>query len=256
LDLGVIDDYVKDRNEANSKPSREKTWSWFTDVFMPRFSATSGLLILCTRWHVDDLLGRYLQRNTDVRVLRYPAIITGKKEVRAEPFVAQCQGDNVRLVAGDWVSAFLDECEAWPASTHKDQVDACAGAFNHLTAGYGYDTTYRAFQPGYKDIFDSAQSAQSVLMVIGTPLSSARRLQKLKARTKQLKARLAMLKKLPLAVAAVLVLAAASTTGTHAGEYVCVGAFETQRADSKYPRTISLGRCDLGGLPEAELKRS
>jgi hypothetical protein len=63
LDLGVIDDYVKDRNEASSKGARDKTWNWFTDVFMLRFSATSGLLILCTRWHVDDLLGRYLQRN-------------------------------------------------------------------------------------------------------------------------------------------------------------------------------------------------
>jgi hypothetical protein len=70
----VIDDYVKDRNEANSKGARDKTWGWFTDVYMPRFSATSGLLILCTRWHIDDLLGRYLQRNPDVKVLRYPAI--------------------------------------------------------------------------------------------------------------------------------------------------------------------------------------
>ncbi len=29
--------------------------------------------------------------------------VTGKKEIRAEPFVAQCQGDNVRLIAGEWV---------------------------------------------------------------------------------------------------------------------------------------------------------
>lgn len=69
----VIDDYVKDRAEANSN-SRDKTWGWFTDVFMPRFSATSGLLILCTRWHVDDLLGRYLLRHPNIKVLRYPAI--------------------------------------------------------------------------------------------------------------------------------------------------------------------------------------
>jgi hypothetical protein len=41
LDLGIIDDYTKDRNEANSKGSRDKTWGWFTDVYMPRFSAKS-----------------------------------------------------------------------------------------------------------------------------------------------------------------------------------------------------------------------
>jgi predicted phage terminase large subunit-like protein len=77
--------------------------------------------------------------------------VTGSKEVRAQPFVAQVQNDNVRLVAGDWCHDFVDECESWPASTHKDQVDASVGAFNRLAAGYGYDTTYRAFDPNYRD---------------------------------------------------------------------------------------------------------
>jgi hypothetical protein len=36
---------------------------------------------------------------------------TGSKEVRPEPFAAQVQGCNVRLIAGDWHYAFLDECE-------------------------------------------------------------------------------------------------------------------------------------------------
>src|SRR3974390_2321822 len=71
--------------------------------------------------------------------------VTGSKETRAEPFVAQCQNDNVRLVAGGWVHAFLDEAEAWPASKYKDQIDACSGAFNRLAQGYGYDTTYAGF---------------------------------------------------------------------------------------------------------------
>jgi hypothetical protein len=77
LDLGIIDDYVKDRAEANSPTTRQKIWDWFTDVFQPRMSKESGLLIVCTRWHVDDLLGRYLERNADIenlKVLRYPAI--------------------------------------------------------------------------------------------------------------------------------------------------------------------------------------
>ena len=55
--------------------------------------------------------------------------VTGSKEVRAEPFVAQVQNDNVRLVAGNWCHDFVDECESWPASTHKDQVDACLHPF-------------------------------------------------------------------------------------------------------------------------------
>ncbi len=68
--------------------------------------------------------------------------VTGKKEIRAEPFVAQCQGDNVRLIAGEWVMHFLDECEVWPQSKRKDQVDAAAGAFNKLIAATAFDSSF------------------------------------------------------------------------------------------------------------------
>jgi hypothetical protein len=75
LDLGIIDDPFKGRAEANSKLIRDKTWSWFTDEFGTRLSKQAGLLIVMTRWHIDDLLGRLLQRSPQqVRVLRYPAL--------------------------------------------------------------------------------------------------------------------------------------------------------------------------------------
>ena len=32
LDLGIIDDYTKDRAEANSAGTRQKIWDWLTDV--------------------------------------------------------------------------------------------------------------------------------------------------------------------------------------------------------------------------------
>jgi hypothetical protein len=75
LDLGIIDDPFKGRAEANSKLIRDKTWSWFTDDFCRRLSKNAGLLIIMTRWHLDDLLGRLLaQSGYEGRVLRYPAL--------------------------------------------------------------------------------------------------------------------------------------------------------------------------------------
>jgi Uncharacterized protein conserved in bacteria len=38
LDLGVIDDPIKGRKDANSKTIRDGAWDWFTDDFMTRFS--------------------------------------------------------------------------------------------------------------------------------------------------------------------------------------------------------------------------
>jgi len=60
--------------------------------------------------------------------------VTGPKDVRAAPFAAQCEAGNVRLVAGTWNAAFLDEMCMFPNGTHDDQVDASSGAFIKLTA--------------------------------------------------------------------------------------------------------------------------
>jgi len=75
LDLGVIDDPLKGRAEANSPTTREAAWDWFTDDFFTRFSEDAGLLIILTRWHIDDPVGRLLERMPNgVRVLKYKAI--------------------------------------------------------------------------------------------------------------------------------------------------------------------------------------
>jgi len=68
----------------------------------------------------------------------YADRVTGNKLARAEPFAAQVQGGNVALVAGEWVTAFLDEAEVSPAGKWKDQIDAAAGAFSTLSTGTAY----------------------------------------------------------------------------------------------------------------------
>jgi phage terminase large subunit-like protein len=74
-----------------------------------------------------------------------PDKVTGSKQVRAEPFAAQVQAGNVRLVAGDWHYAYLDELESFPAGKYRDQVDASSGAFNRLVAGPSYNLFSGAF---------------------------------------------------------------------------------------------------------------
>ena len=74
LDLGVVDDPIKGRAEAQSKATRDKTWAWFTDDFFGRFSDHAGFVIIMTRWHLDDPVGRWLEHFPHTKVLRYPAI--------------------------------------------------------------------------------------------------------------------------------------------------------------------------------------
>jgi predicted phage terminase large subunit-like protein len=73
LHLGVIDDPIKGRAEASSLPVRDKTWHWFTDDFFTRFAEDAGMIMIMTRWHVDDPVGRFVALHPNARVLKYPA---------------------------------------------------------------------------------------------------------------------------------------------------------------------------------------
>lgn len=74
VDIGIIDDPFKDRQEAMSSTIREKVWSWFTDVFETRLHNNSQQLVIMTRWDEDDLAGKILKRDSDWEVIRFPAI--------------------------------------------------------------------------------------------------------------------------------------------------------------------------------------
>lgn len=55
----VIDDPIKDRAEADSKLIRDQLWTWFTQVIGTRLmTAESWIMLIQTRWHEDDLVGR------------------------------------------------------------------------------------------------------------------------------------------------------------------------------------------------------
>ena len=63
--------------------------------------------------------------------------VSGDKVLRAEPFAAQVNAGNVRLLRGDWNRQLLEEFRRFPQGAHDDQVDAAADAFNRLAGGVG-----------------------------------------------------------------------------------------------------------------------
>ncbi len=63
VDVGIIDDIIKDSVEANSETTRNNHWDWFETVFETRLHNDSQQLITFTRWHEDDLAGRLITRD-------------------------------------------------------------------------------------------------------------------------------------------------------------------------------------------------
>lgn len=78
----VIDDPVKNREDADSTLVREATWKWYQTVARTRLSPGGGIIVCQTRWHEEDLTGKILlqqQANPEGdrwHVYSYPAIAT------------------------------------------------------------------------------------------------------------------------------------------------------------------------------------
>lgn len=82
----LIDDPFKNREEAESRLIRDKIWDWYTSTAYTRLEKGGAVIVIMTRWHTDDLVGRLLDRQDKggdqwVRV-RFPAIAQEQEEHR------------------------------------------------------------------------------------------------------------------------------------------------------------------------------
>ena len=59
-DVMIFDDLYKDASEANSPLIRESAWDWYTKVARTRLHNESQQLIVFTRWHREDIIGKIL----------------------------------------------------------------------------------------------------------------------------------------------------------------------------------------------------
>ena len=57
-DLFTIDDPFKNREDAESAVTRDAVWSWFTSSAFTRLLPGGRMIIILTRWHEDDIVGR------------------------------------------------------------------------------------------------------------------------------------------------------------------------------------------------------
>lgn len=59
-DLIVIDDPIKNREEAESIAYRDRVWDWYSNDIYTRLEPGAAIILIMTRWHMDDLAGRIL----------------------------------------------------------------------------------------------------------------------------------------------------------------------------------------------------
>lgn len=74
VDVGIIDDPYKDREQARSESYKRYIREWYSDVFRTRLHNGSQELIIMTSWDEDDLCQYLLRREKDWHVIKLPAI--------------------------------------------------------------------------------------------------------------------------------------------------------------------------------------
>jgi len=123
-DLFVIDDPVKNRLDAESPTYRQRVWDFYSGTVRNRLKPGAGVLLVMTRYHVDDLAGRLLKlaasdpQADQWEVIEFPAIATRFDELGRMPGDPLCPElyDLPELVAvehstlpRDWASLFQQQ---------------------------------------------------------------------------------------------------------------------------------------------------
>lgn len=100
-DLTVIDDPIKDMQEAQSETIRATTIEWFSSVVLTRMSNLSQIIVIATRWHKDDLIAHVVK----------PDILNADYVNIPAQAVAGPGGDPLGRNVGDWLPSVQNRSE-------------------------------------------------------------------------------------------------------------------------------------------------
>jgi predicted phage terminase large subunit-like protein len=124
----IIDDPVKNAEEANSAIIREKNWEIYVSTHYTRLEPGGGVIVIQTPWHEDDLQGK-IQANAKISgeqwdVIRMPALSEGPdidplRRPAGEPLWPERYGradfDRIKAVQGSYWFSAMFQCAPQPA---------------------------------------------------------------------------------------------------------------------------------------------
>ncbi|WP_010098936.1 phage terminase large subunit, partial [Ornithinibacillus scapharcae] len=111
-DLMIIDDPIKNREEADSETHRDKIWDEWIDSFSSRLHPGAIVILILTRWHEDDLQGRLLNpeygKPLDWQVYNFPL------EAEENDILGRAIGEP--LWPERYGHSFIEERKRYPSS--------------------------------------------------------------------------------------------------------------------------------------------
>lgn len=115
-DVIIVDDPYRNYAHAMSPRAREAVQEWWTGTMASRMEPDTAVIVICSRWHHDDLPGFLLREDEGWTELRIPALCD-------DP-----DNDPLERVAGEsywperWTTKRLEQAQREASLLHGDQV--------------------------------------------------------------------------------------------------------------------------------------
>lgn len=104
--LLIIDDIIKNAEEAYNETAKEKSWLWFTNTMLSRLEEGGKILIIMTRWASDDLAGRAIEHfGKAAKVITMQALQPDGTMLCDEILSRHSYEEKVRVMGADIASA-------------------------------------------------------------------------------------------------------------------------------------------------------
>jgi len=105
----IIDDLIKNAEDAYNELVLEKNWEWFTNTMLSRLEEGGKIVIVMTRWHSEDLAGRALKHYTDtgakIRHITHKAVQDDGTMLCPEILSKESYSDKIKAMGADIASA-------------------------------------------------------------------------------------------------------------------------------------------------------
>lgn len=120
-DIGIIDDPVKNDQEAMSVTYQERTYEWYKSTFRTRLQRDGAIILIMTRWHENDLAGKLLAAQEEDgekwEVVNLPAIAEEEDLLGRDPgqplcsdlFTKEALGSIEKAIGSFWWASLYQQ---------------------------------------------------------------------------------------------------------------------------------------------------
>lgn len=109
--LMIIDDLIKNAQEAYNEEVLQKHWDWFTNTMLSRLEEGGKIIIIMTRWATGDLAGRALEhykeqgakvRHISMKALQEDGTMLCPEILSRKSYEAKCKAMGIEIASANY----------------------------------------------------------------------------------------------------------------------------------------------------------